>query len=100
MIVLFLSNGSLEIKLNLLMYVATVIYVFMFSEAIFLLTNKYKDESKRVNNKYLAFLFVFKLVILVGAIIYSVQYLKSRIIISILNYIAHIFILGVSIRKI
>ncbi len=99
LIVIYLSNTQLEIGLNLLMYLATVIYVLMFSEAIFLLTSKYKENAKPVNNKYLAFLFVGKLLILVSAIIYSVQYLKSRIIISILNYIIHIFILGVSVKK-
>ena len=98
-ITLFLSHNNKELGLFLLMYAATLLYVFMFSEAIFNMTQKYKDEEYKVSNKYIATLFVLKLFILVGAILFSVQTLGSRIIIPILNYIIHIFILGVSVKK-
>ncbi len=99
LITLYFANSTKEIFLFLLMYLATLIYVLMFSEAIFNMTNKYKDDAEQVSNKYIATLFVLKLVILVAAILYSVQTLSTRIIIPILNYIIHIFILGASIKK-
>lgn len=98
-ITLYFANSTKEIFLFLLMYIATLIYVLMFSEAIFNMTNKFKDDAEPVSNKYIATLFVLKLVILVAAILYSVQTLSTRIIIPILNYIIHIFILGASIKK-
>ena len=99
LITLYFANSTKEISLFLLMYLASLIYVLMFSEAIFNMTNKFKDDAEPVSNKYIATLFVLKLVILVGAILYSVQTLSTRIIIPILNYIIHIFILGASIKK-
>ena len=95
LITLYFANSTKEIFLFLLMYLATLIYVLMFSEAIFNMTNKYKDDAEQVSNKYIATLFVLKLVILVAAILYSVQTLSTRIIIPILNYIIHIFILTI-----
>jgi len=98
---LYFSKYPSEWIAVLTVYVATVIYLVMFAEAIYELTAPYQDENYKSNKGKLAFLFLGKLAILISAIIFGVQIMGSKIIIPVLNYFVHIFVLGasLSIRK-
>lgn len=80
-------------------YVASVIYLVMFAEAVNELIKPHRVPGYKANGKWLAFLFIGKLVILISALLFGVQILQSKIIIPVINYFMHIFVLGASIRK-
>ncbi|WP_034719951.1 hypothetical protein [Bacteriovorax sp. DB6_IX] len=93
---LYLSKYPEEWIAVLTVYAATIVYLVMFSEAIYELTAPYQEEGYKSNKGKLAFLFIGKIVILISAIIFGVQIMGSRIIIPVLNYFVHIFVLGAS----
>ena len=95
----FFARSVQEFIALFLMYIATVLYVLMFSEMVFLMARGSLENDFKVDKRYLAFLFIAKLVILISAIIYAVDLLKVRTIIPLGNYVIHIFILASSIKK-
>ncbi len=94
-----LAKSFSEIIAITVVYIATVIYLFMFAEAIYQLTGMYKEGERNAPKGKVAILFVGKLVILISALIFGVQIMGSRIIIPVINYIIQIFVLGVSSNK-
>jgi len=96
---LYFSNYPDEWIAVLTVYVATVIYLIMFAEAVYELTAPYTEEGYVSNKRKLAFLFIGKIVILISAIIFGRQIMGSKIIIPVLNYFVHIFVLGASLSK-
>lgn len=96
---LYFSKWPMEWIAVLTIYVATVIYLVMFAEAVYELTAPYQEEGYKSNKKKLAFLFIGKIVILISALIFGVQIMGSKIIIPVLNYFIHIFVLGVSLDR-
>jgi predicted membrane channel-forming protein YqfA (hemolysin III family) len=95
----YFAHNSMEYLAIGVVYIATIIYLLMFSEAIFQLTTTYADDKQKSDKKLVVALFVGKLVILISALIFGVQIMGSRIIIPLLNYIIHIFVLGASFKK-
>lgn len=96
---LALAKNNLEIIAILTIYVATIIYLFMFAEGVYRLTENQRSKSNDAKRKNIPFFFVGKLVILVGAIIFGVQIMGNRIIIPILNYTIQIFVLVYSTKS-
>lgn len=80
-------------------YFASILYLIMFWMAVDELIKPYRIDGYKTNKKYLAFLFIGKLAILIGALLFSVQILESKIIIPVINYFLNIFVLGASIKK-
>ena len=80
-------------------YVATVIYLLMFALFVYELIRPHRIKDYKLYKKNLVFLFIGKLLILIGAILFGVQILESKIIIPVINYFLNIFVLGVSIKK-
>lgn len=94
----FLKPGEEWMAFSVI-YAASVIYLIMFSEAVHELIKPHRIEGYKIKKKKLAFLFIGKLVILIGALLFGVQILQSKIIIPVINYFMHIFVLGASMRK-
>ncbi|MEH0860089.1 hypothetical protein [Halobacteriovorax sp. DPLXC-1] len=94
----FLTFGKEWLAFGII-YAATVIYLVMFWMAVDELIKPHRVEGYKANKKYLAFLFIGKTAILIGALLFSVQILESKIIIPVINYFLNIFVLGASIRK-
>lgn len=88
-----LAKSFMEVIAISVVYVATIIYLFMFAEAIYELTGLYKENNKNAPKKRIAALFVGKLIILISALIFGVQIMGNRIIIPVINYIIQIFVL-------
>jgi predicted membrane channel-forming protein YqfA (hemolysin III family) len=93
---IFFAIDNNEILAMGVIYIATVVYLFMFSEAIYEVTDNTKEKT---NKRIVSFLLIGKLVILIGALIFGVQIMGKRIIIPVLNYIIHIFVLYISMKK-
>jgi hypothetical protein len=85
-----LADNFQEVLAISVVYIATVIYLFMFAEAIYELTGIYKEKENNASKKRVVILFVGKLVILVSALLFGVQIMGSRIIIPVLNYIIQV----------
>ncbi len=98
-ICLYLLTPGKEWLAFVVCYAATVIYLVMFWMAVDELIRPHRIDGYKANGKYLAFLFIGKLVILIGALLFGVQILQSKIIIPVINYFLNIFVLGVSIKK-
>ncbi|MFG1500388.1 hypothetical protein ABMA70_09285 [Halobacteriovorax sp. XZX-3] len=96
---LYLLTPGMEWTAFAVCYVATVLYLVMFWMAVDELIKPHRIDGYKANGKYLAFLFIGKLVILIGALLFGVQILQSKIIIPVINYFLNIFVLGASIKK-
>ncbi len=99
LVCLYLLNPGKEWMAFSVIYVASVIYLIMFSEAVNELIKPHRVDGYKANGKKLGFLFIGKLVILIAALLFGVQILQSKIIIPVINYFMHIFVLGASMRK-
>lgn len=94
-----LARNNHEIFAISIVYIATIIYLLMFAEAIYLLTNQYKPGYGEASKVTLGFLFIGKLVILISSLLFGVQIMENRIIIPVINYVIIIFVLGASTNK-
>lgn len=96
---LYLAKNLNEVFAILTIYVATVIYLFMFAEAVYRLTENQRANKNDAKRGKIAFFFIGKFAILVGALIFGVQIMGNRIIIPVLNYIILIFVLTYSTKS-
>lgn len=96
---LLLVRNINEVFAILTIYLATVIYLFMFAEAVYRLTENQRANKNDAKKGKIAFFFIGKFAILVGALIFGVQIMGNRIIIPVLNYIILIFVLTYSTKS-
>lgn len=95
---LYFTSWPMEWLAVLTVYVATVIYLIMFAEAVFEMTAPYQEEGFKADKRKISILLVGKLVILISALVFGVQIMGTRIIIPLLNYFIHILVLCVSLE--
>ncbi len=89
------SRDMADVLTIIAVYAATLLHLFMLSEAVYELTLG-KDGG---NRKKIVFLFIGKFAVLALALTLGVQIMGSRIIIPVLNYVFQIFVLTLSFYK-
>lgn len=94
------TNSSIEIYTVIAIYVATLINQGMLLYVIDLIIAVGKDDIKAPASKLTMFIFfIVKIFIIFAALSMGVHFMGKRIIIPLLNYVFHIFVLGVSLRR-
>lgn len=96
---LFFARNKMEVIVILTVYMASIINIAMLHEAISDIIVAAKPGGPPASKGKVVLLFLFKLIILIGAITWGVQFMEKRIIIPIFNYIVHIFVLSLCVKK-
>ncbi len=96
---LIFFNHPLEIKVLMITFVATLINQYMLIRAVHELIVPVLN-GQRPDSGWIGFLFIFKSIILIAALIYGVQIIGNKIIISVLFYVCQIFVLAFSSKRV
>ena len=84
-----------EIQTVIAIHLATLVNLFMLTEGVVEMTQQENAAKKSKTT----IMFVGQVVILISALTLGVQIMGTRIIIAVLNYVAQIFVLSVSLKN-
>ena len=84
-----------EIQTVIGIHLATLMNLFMLTEGVVEMTRQDVEPNKLKTT----IMFIGKVVVLISALTLGVQIMGTRIIIPVLNYVAQIFMLGVSLKN-
>jgi hypothetical protein len=96
---LIFFHHPLEIKVLVITFIATLVNQYMLIRAVHELIVPVLN-GQRPDSGWIGFLFIFKSIILIAALIYGVQIIGNKIIISVLFYVCQIFVLAFSSKRV
>ncbi len=100
LVFIFFLKIPQEILSFIVIYFAGLINIALLYQVIYKIVEVTKNNQKKIKKWKIALLFLLKLLILIGAITWGVQTMQKRIIIPIFNYVIHIFVVLLTLKKV